>query len=226
MISLQLAIHVLQVATVNPEKRSRREVPVCEIRDSVKVRRSSSPEDSTASCRRSGDRLPSFSATQLSDQSSSSHASQRLPPFGHRRVEEPRSGQLWRDASRLWVHEEGELTRRKPQQSEDTTGVPRQNPRWCCAEGPRTSPEAEDPRLRHQLLDEEVSAHQPVENVFEAAASLIRSRGGIQAARCPPCFKTRLPGVNRVKAAGSPSLKKRQPPFRSQCKATITAVPS
>ena len=100
---------------VHPGKRSRWELPVCGIRD-------------TASCHRSGDRPPFFRTrkgsrgepgwldlrTQLGNQSSSSHAAQRLSPFGHRCEEEPSGGQLWRHATRLWVHEESEPTRRKP----------------------------------------------------------------------------------------------------------------
>ena len=141
-------IHVLQVTAVHPEKRSRREIPVCGIRD-------------TASCHRSGDRpplsarerlqrragvaRPPESAEQLIQLESCSATPLAFLPPVRRRTDgrttlEIRHQALGPRRERANSEETTDPTA-GGQQTEDAQGVPRRNPRRCCAEGPYASPE-------------------------------------------------------------------------------------
>ena len=161
---------------VHPGKRSRRELPVCGIRD-------------TASCHRSGDRHPFSARKKLqrraavarppdsAEQSIQLESCSATPltfrPSVRRRTE--RRTTLEKRHEERADSEEATDRTAGGQQSEDPKGVPRRNPRRCCAEGPYTSPEKEDPRPRRdQSVSKKRGAH----------------RGGIQAARCPRCFQT------------------------------------
>ena len=146
--------------------------------------------------------------THLSNQSSSSHAAQRLSTFGHRCVEEP-SGQLWRYATWLRVHEESKLTRRKPLlQQQVGSRVLRKASHDEIHGG--AARRAHVQTLKKKILVLDVNFSTRAKNVSEAAASLVPSGGGNQAGRCPPHLQTRLPGVISVsQRSGDPIAKER-----------------